>query len=86
MKNALIAIALFVVLCVGWQELEGIGRGLLVLGVTGAAGLLLPGNWNRATTRATAGMTATAAATTELREPPNARLPLIVRAQMRDTR
>jgi hypothetical protein len=42
MRNIPIAIALFAILWVGWQELEGIGRGLLVLGVTGAAGLLLP--------------------------------------------
>ena len=42
MGSVLIGIALVAILCIGWQELEGIGRSLLVLGITGAAGLLLP--------------------------------------------
>ena len=48
MRNLLVAMALFAILCVGWQGLEGIARGLLVLGVTGASGLLLPsGTWQQ---------------------------------------
>ena len=42
MGNVLIGIALVAILCIGWQELEGVGRDLLVIGISGAAGLLLP--------------------------------------------
>ena len=47
MASMLIWVALVAILFIGWQEFEGLGRGILGLGIAciaGAAGLLLAGD------------------------------------------